>query len=132
VRGENSLRAIMTIIIIVFILLGGSFASYRFVETTTQTMGALLESVEDSITHHKWESAQAKLYTAQQNWDNDNTRWSIILDHEEIDNINMNLKRLEKYLGVQDVSRSIGEVTTLKLRFEHIFETEMFTLENIF
>lgn len=126
------MRTVMTIIIIVIILLGGSFASYRFVETATQTMGVLLESVEDSISNHKWEGAQDKLYTAQQNWDKDSTWWSIILDHEEIDNINMNLKRLEKYLGVQDVSQSIGEVTILKLRFEHIFKTEKFTLENIF
>lgn len=95
-------------------------------------MGALLESVEDSITVQKWEGAQADLKIAQQNWKNDNTWWSIILDHQEIDNININMKRLEKYIGIQDVSKSLGEVTTLELLFKHIFDTELFTLKNIF
>ncbi|KUO72868.1 MAG: hypothetical protein APF81_26695 [Desulfosporosinus sp. BRH_c37] len=126
------MRTPITIIIIIIILLGGSLASYRYVETNTQIMGALLESVEASITVQKWEGAQAELNIAEQNWNNDNKWWSIILDHQEIDNININMKRLEKYLGVQDVSQSLGEVTTLKLLFEHIFDTELFTLKNIF
>lgn len=126
------MRTIITIISIVIILLGGSLASYRYVETTTQTMGALLESVEDSVTDQKWESAQAVLNTAQQKWKGDNTAWSIILDHQTIENININMKLLEKYIGVQDVSQSIGEATTLRLLFEHISDTEMFTWENVF
>ena len=125
------MRTLTTIIIIVIILLGGSLASYRYVETRTQTMGALLGSVEDSITVHKWEGAQEQLKTAQQNWYNDATWWSIILDHQEIDNININMKRLETYIGIQDVSQSRGEITTLKLLFEHIHDTELFTLKNI-
>lgn len=126
------MRTLITIIIIVITLIGGSLASYRYVETSTQTMGALLESVEDSITAQKWEGAQEDLNTAQLNWNNDNTWWSVILDHEEIDIIDINMKRLEKYIGVQDVSQSLGEVTTLKLLFEHIFDNELFTLKNIF
>jgi len=126
------LRTLITIIIIVIILLGGSFASYRYVQSSTQTMGALLGSVEDSITVQKWEGAQEELNTAQQNWNNDNTWWSILLDHQVIDNIDINMKRLKKYIGVHDVSQSLGEITVLKLLFEHIYDTELFTLKNIF
>jgi len=126
------LRTLLTIIIIALVLLGGSLASYQYVETTTQKMGILLKSVDDSITLQKWQGAQEELSTAQQNWDKNITWWSIILDHQEIDNININLKRLEKYIGVHDVSQSLGEVTTLRLLFEHIFDTELFTLKNIF
>ena len=126
------MRTLITIISIFIILLGGSFASYRYVETRTQTMGALLESVEDSIIVQKWEGAQADLNIAQQNWKADDTWWSIILDHQEIDNININMKRLEKFIGLQDVSQSLGEVTTLELLFEHIFDTELLNFKNIF
>lgn len=126
------MRTLLTIIIIALVLLGGSLASYQYVETTTQKMGILLKSVDDSITLQKWQGAQEELSTAQQNWDKNITWWSIILDHQEIDNININLKRLEKYIGVHDVSQSLGEVTTLRLLFEHIFDTELFTLKNIF
>ena len=126
------MRTVITILTIVIFLLGSSVVSYRYVETTTQHMGVLLESVENSITDHKWEQAQNVLSNAQQKWQNDNPKWGIILDHEVIDNINFNLKQLEKSIGLQDVSESISEVTTLKLQFEHIFDNELFTMKNIF
>ena len=126
------MRTIITIFSIFIILIGGSFTSYRYVETRTQTMGALLESVEDSIIAQKWEGAQADLNIAQQNWKADITWWSIILDHQEIDSININMKRLEKFIGIQDVSLSLSEVTTLELLFENIYETELLNIENIF
>lgn len=126
------MRTIITIITIVIILCGGSFASYQYVVTATGAMGALLESVEDSITGQKWERAHEELNTAQEKWKDDSTWWSILLDHQAIDNIDINMKRLEKYIGVQDVSKSLGELTTLRLLFEHISGAEMFTLENIF
>lgn len=116
----------------IIVLIGGSSASYRYVKTNTQIMSTLLESVEASITVQKWEGAQTELNIAQQNWNNDNTWWSIILDRQEMDNININLKCLEKYIGIQDVSQSLGEVTTLKLQFEDILDHELFTLNNIF
>ncbi len=95
-------------------------------------MGVLLESVEDSITLQKWEEAQKKLTVAQQKWRNDNTWWSIFLDHYQIDNIDINMRRLEKFISIQDFSQSIGEITTLKLHFEHISDAELFTINNIF
>lgn len=95
-------------------------------------MGALLESVENSIAHQKWEAAQNDLNTAQQNWNNDNTYWTIILDDRKINDISINMKRLGKYIKIQEVSESVGEVTTLKLLFEHISDTELFNIKNIF
>ena len=95
-------------------------------------MGTLLESVETSITQQKWEGAQELTNYAQQKWKDDGTWWSILLDHHEIDSIDINLERLGKFLAMQDVPRSLGELTTLRLIFEHIFDMEAFTLENIF
>lgn len=125
------MRTLITIAILVLTLAWGSFASYRYVETTTQTMGTLLESVEAAITQQKWEGAQELTNYAQQKWKVDGTWWSILLDHQEIDTIDINLERLGKFLAIQDTPRSLGEVTTLRLLFEHIVDMEAFTLENI-
>ncbi|TGE39681.1 DUF4363 family protein [Desulfosporosinus fructosivorans] len=126
------MRTIITIVTIVIILCGGSFASYQYITTATGTMGTLLESVENSITVEKWEKADEELNITQKKWEDNNMWWSILLDHQAIDNIDINLKRLEKHIGVQDISESLGELTTLKLLFEQISGAEMFTLENIF
>jgi len=126
------LRTILTVLTIVFILCGGSIISYQHIMTSTGSMGALLESVEDSITVQKWELGQQELNAAHKNWEDDSIWWSILLDHQSIDNIDIHLKRLEKFISIQDLSQSLGELATLSLLFEQISGAERFTLENIF
>ncbi|MDO0824487.1 DUF4363 family protein [Desulfosporosinus nitroreducens] len=125
------MRTLLTIVIIVMLLLGGSFTSYRYIQTTTQTAGEHLELLEQSISIEKWEGAQKELSTVQQSWEKNNTWWSILLDHEEIDTIDISLSRLESLLARQDVTLSLAEVSTLKLLFENLHDKEKFTLKNV-
>lgn len=125
------MRTVPTIVIIVVLLLGGSLTTYRYLQTTTLTLGAQLEAVEQSISTQKWEVAQKELSTAQQRWDTNKTWWTVLLDHQEIDNIDISMNRLEKYIETHDVSLSLGEVSALKLHVDHIFDTEKLNLRNI-
>ncbi|MCO1601050.1 DUF4363 family protein [Desulfosporosinus nitroreducens] len=125
------MRTLLTIVVIVMLLLGGSFTSYRYIQTTTQTAGEHLELLEQSISIQKWEGAQKELSTVQQSWEKNNTWWSILLDHEEIDTIDISLSRLESLLARQDVTLSLAEVSTLKLLFENLHDKEKFTLKNV-
>jgi len=125
------LRTVSTIVIIVVLLLGGSLTTSRYLQTTTLTLGAQLEAVEQSISTQKWEVAQKELNTAQQRWDKNKTWWTVILDHQETDNIDISLNRLEKYIETHDVSLSLGEVAALKIQVDHISDTEKLNLRNI-
>ncbi|MDR3586436.1 MAG: DUF4363 family protein [Desulfosporosinus sp.] len=120
-----------TIVIIVVLLLGGSWTTYRYLQTTTQALGTQLETVEQSISTQKWEVAQKELNTALQRWDKNKTWWTVLLDHQEIDNIDFSMTRLEKYIETQDMPLSLGEVSTLKLQVNHISDTEKLNLQNI-
>jgi hypothetical protein len=126
------LRTLPTIVIIVVLLLGGSLATYRYIETTSHSLENQLKTVEQSAAARKWENAQKELNTAQLRWDKTKNWWTVLLDHKEIDSIDISMKRLEKYIETQDVSLSLGEVSALKLLVNHINDTEKFTLRNIF
>lgn len=125
------MRTVSTIVIIVVLLLGGSLTTSRYLQTTTLTLGAQLEAVEQSISTQKWEVAQKELNTAQQRWDKNKTWWTVLLDHQETDNIDISLNRLEKYIETHDVSLSLGEVAALKIQVDHISDTEKLNLRNI-
>lgn len=106
-------------------------ASYRYIQTTTQSLEIQLETVEQSVSTKQWKVAQTELNTAEQGWDKSKTWLTILLDHQEIDCIDMSIKRLEKYIMAQESSLSLGEVAALKLLVDHIYDTEKFTLQNI-
>jgi hypothetical protein len=125
------MRTLITIFIIVVLLLGGSLSSYRYIQASTQALAVPLETVEQSISTQKWEVAQKEMNTTQQRWDKNKTWWTVILDHQETDTIDISIKRLEKYIGAQDVPLSLGEVSALKLLVDHIADTAKFNLRNI-
>jgi len=125
------LRTVPAIIIIVLLLLGGSWTTYRYLQTTSLALGTQLEIVEQSISTQKWKVAQKELNTAQIRWENNKTWWTVLLDHQEIDNIDLSMNRLEKYIATQDISLSLAEVTTLKLQVDHISDSEKPNLQNI-
>lgn len=126
------MRTLFTIGIITLLLLGGSFTSQRFIQTTTETIVGQLDTVEQSLSHRKWESAKHELTSTQQSLDKSNLWWSIFLEHQEIDTIVINMKRLEKYIEAQDFPNSSVELSTLKLRFENIRQSIKLSVHNIF
>lgn len=125
------MRTLITIFIILLLLLGGSFASYQYLQGSTQMLDSQLATVEQSISAQQWEAAQKALNTTQQNWDKSKAWWTILLDHQEIDKIDLCLKRLEKYLVTKDLPLSLAEVSSLELLIHHISDTEKLNLENI-
>lgn len=126
------MRTLSTIIIIVIILLGGSYASHQYIETMTQTAGAHLQAVEQSISAHHWEGAKKELSIVQESWDKNSTWWSILLDHQEIDSIVVRMHRLDKFIDTKDISLALGELSNLQLLFTYIEDSEKFNLRNIF
>lgn len=125
------MRTIPTIVIIVVLLLGGSLTTYQYLQTTTQALSTQLESVEKSISTRQWEAAQTEWGAVQRGWDKNKTWWTILLDHQEIDNIDIGLSRLGKYLTTHDIPLSLGELSALKLQVKHISDTEQLNWQNI-
>jgi hypothetical protein len=125
------LRTLPTIFTIVVLVLGGSFTSYQYIQSSTQTLGSRLASVEQSISTELWDTAHKELNSTQQDWEKNKPWWSILLDHQEIDMIDLSLKRLDKYIVTQNVPLSLGEVAALELLIDHIADTEKLNLRNI-
>lgn len=125
------LRTIPTIIVIVVLLLGGSWTTYHYIEATTQNLETHFKAIENSISTQNWSASEKELSLTQQQWDKTQTLWTIILDHQQIDSIDLCLNRLAKFVQVHDLSLSLGEISTLKLLVDEVANTEKLTWSNI-
>lgn len=125
------MRTLSTIAIIAVLLLGGSYVSYRTIETTTQALTEEFNSVEQLIRTQNWESSQEKLDDIRQQWENSKVWLTILLDHEEIDTIDISMQRLSKFIETKNNSLSLGEVSTLELLVSQISSSQQLTLRNI-
>jgi hypothetical protein len=125
------LRTFPTVFVILIILLLGSFMSYNYIQGSTHNFGSQITSIEQSISNQKWDAAQQKLDETQLQWEKSKNWWTVLLDHNEIDTIDISFKRLDKYIVTQDLPLSLGELSTLELLFDHISDSEKLNLENI-
>ena len=125
------MRTLATILIIVAVLFGGSLASYQFIHSNTTSLITQLSSVEASTADKKWQAAQLELGSASQHWDQTKAKLAFLLDHQDIDDIDLSMSRLSKYLAIQDLALALGEVTTLKMEFQQLKDAENLNLKNI-
>lgn len=125
------MRTLTTIFTIVILLAGGSFISHKYIQTTTLSLASQLETVEQSISSQDWKNARTELDTTNERWDKNKAWWTILLNHKEIDTIDLGMKRLEKYMSTENKSLSLGEVSVLKLLFDHIADSDLLNLRNI-
>lgn len=125
------MRIIITTIIILFLIISGSVTSYNYISSTSRNMVSQLENAEKAIENQKWNTAREQLEQTQTSWHKTKYWWTILLNHHEIDNIELSSKRLEQYLLTQDKTLSLAEISALVMLYEHIADTEALTIENI-
>lgn len=94
-------------------------------------IGEQLTTVEQSLSNRNWDLARNHLMTAQHNWEKSSHWWSILIDHQAIDAIDLSINRLEKFIETKNFSLSVVEASALKLRFKYIYESEKLSLKNI-
>ncbi len=125
------MQIITTLIIVFILMIAGSLSSHNYINSTSKNLVTHLENVQESVQNQKWSIAQEQLELTQTSWDKTKYWWTILLDHHEIDNIDLSSQRLKQYIKAQDKTLSLGEVSALEMLFEHIADTEALTFKNI-
>ncbi|MEL1135487.1 DUF4363 family protein [Desulfitobacterium sp. THU1] len=125
------LRTYLTVGIIILMLGLGSYWHNQYINSSTFSLEGMLIAVEDLIQSRHWDKANQQMDQLKKEWDETKKLWSILLDHQEIDNIDLSLKRAEKYILENEAALSLGEVAALRLLFNHIADTETITFQNI-
>lgn len=125
------MRTLAVVLITSFILIGFAMASNKFIQDSSRAMVSEMEKVESSLKNADWNKAYQELGTTTVKWEKTKYWWSILLHHQEIDNIDLSLERLSKYVETKGTSLSLAELAALKKLFDHIADTEALTLRNV-
>jgi hypothetical protein len=91
-----------------------------------------IDSVETSIGSSNWNQADTQLTRMIKSWSGVKGYWSALIDHQEIDNIDETLARLQMFIKGKDNASALAEAAALKKFIVHIPEREKPSLENIF
>jgi len=127
----HSFKIITSIVVLLAVILGISMYSSRTLAATSRDLESRISEIEESTKAGNWVKAKEGIEAIEANWQQVEKSWSILLDHIEIDNIDISLSKISRYIESENTSLALAEVATLKMLITHIPEKESFRLTNI-
>jgi hypothetical protein len=121
---------VLTIILLLAIVSTGIYAKSTLSKSSEKLVN-YITNMESNALAGNWENAKVELAQMQTYWSKAEKTWSILIDHIEIDNIDMTLSKMEKFIDVKDTSMALSEAAALKQNIQHIPDKESLNLENI-
>ena len=131
-RRNATVRILGAIITLTLIIIALSVFSQRFLYNGSQNMKQSIDAVETSIGSGKWDQADKQLTQMINSWSGVKGYWSALIDHQEIDNIDETLSRLQMFIKGKENASALAEAAALRKFIVHIPEKEMPSLANIF
>jgi len=124
-------KIVIAALIIFMVLVGFAAFSFYYLSNTANTLLTDVESVEKSVQAKDWQQAEKKFGELDLSWERTSGIWARLIDHQELDNINITMSRIEKFIETKNLTGFMPESAELKLLFKHIPEKEALNLENI-
>lgn len=113
-------------------IITGSLASTYFITNQADLLSNDLIELERHVDSENWEKVTTLYKDLKRNWSKVDHKWSMLIDHYEIDYINMDLGELEAYIKVKDKTNALAKLSSLQRLVDHIPEKEYPSLKNIF
>lgn len=125
-------RILITIAVIIVLIFGAAFFESLLLKNDAKNLEAKIINVEDSTKKEDWKMAETNLSSVLDEWPKVESKWSVLLDHAEIDNIEDALIKVDSYIKAKDASSALAELASLKNFINHIPKKEAFSIKNVF
>lgn len=125
------MRVLILTFVLFILLVGFGFYTVVYLSETSSEMVNLLDKIDRAVDKGNWTAAEEYLKALEESWNKNKAYWSILINHDEIDNIELSINHIREYIGVKNTPESRAEIAGLRLFLEHIPENERLSLENI-
>lgn len=124
-------RTYITVGVIILLLGAGGFWHSHYINESANSLVQKLDRVEEFIRVEEWGIAKQEMMQMENEWEGTKKWWSILIDHQEIDNIDISLKRVEKFVEGENSILGLSDLSALRLLVDHIKDTVMLSIQNI-
>ncbi|NLK28355.1 MAG: DUF4363 family protein [Clostridiales bacterium] len=126
------MKNVVVSFILLFIMIIGITFSLRYLNRVSDDLGKLNDEIEQYITDNNWNEAYKSSLEYTEKWRNYSKIIKLFIDHQEIDNIEMELWKLPQYIKEMTKDESLACVHVLKFLVNHISDLEKVNFQNIF
>lgn len=126
------MRNVIISISIFIIMVVAIFFSINYLNKVSSNLQTLNDKLEQQISNDKWDTAYNTSLDYTKKWDKYCNVIKIFVNHQEIDNIEMELWKLPQYVKERTKDEALASVHVLKFLMNHISDLEKVNIQNIF
>lgn len=105
--------------------------SVNYLNQVYSNINSLNLQLEEYIITEDWENSYKTVTTIDTNWSHYSNKLFMFVNHEEIDSISSELKKLSKYILCKNKDESLASLNSINFFLKHIVHLEEISLENI-
>jgi len=125
------MRTLVISSVLAIVIIFGWILIFDSVEENTLDFVDNLNTLNENISNNRWDEAKNQFSQIEKKWNKARDMWSILLDHHEIDNIDLSMSKANQYVKSKNTALSLGEVETLIRLFNVVRENQDLTITNI-
>lgn len=126
------MRVYLAFIVTLLVVVGFGLYTINFLGHDAREILHALEGLDSAMASGDWEQAQQEIDEARKIWSQHKDRWAMVINHQDIDNIDLTMARLARYISLENRILAAGDLAELVHMLEYIPEKEKFNLSNIF
>lgn len=126
------MRTFIAVIITMLVIVAGWLFVCNSIDKHTLIFIESLDNISDTIKEENWNLVASEFSKMKNNWTKVRKLLSILLDHHEIDNIDLSMAKADQYIYAKNLPLSLGEIEVLRQLFTIVKESEALMLTNIF
>lgn len=131
-KHKHTAKIVGSLIILTAFIIGMSVFTQWLLNRDSLRLGQPIEEIEKSVEIKEWAQAETNIKKVNTIWSDVKGTWSALIDHQEIDNIDVTLSRLQMLIQAKEMPSSLSEAAALRKYIGHIPAKEKLSFENLF
>jgi len=126
------MRLITMLLILFVVIISTGIASYYTIQSLTDNLTNYFDELEKNIINENWTKAENTFKNIENNWEQTETIVAIFIDHADLRDLNISLKRISTLIEIQEKKEILPEISVAKDLINSIPEEERLLLRNVF
>ncbi|MBL4936788.1 DUF4363 family protein [Clostridium sp. YIM B02515] len=126
------MRNIIISVTVFLAMITAIFFSIGYLNRISSNLQILNDDLEKYISEEKWDKAYKTSMDFTNQWEKHSKVIKLFVNHQEIDNIEMELWKLPQYIKEKSKDEALASVHVLKFLLKHISSLEKVNIQNIF
>ena len=125
------MKALVRIVLLIGLILLIGFYSINTIRESSDTMIQYIQEVHDLIRAKDHDAALRTSQAMFQYWQTQSPQWEKLIDHTEVERIEISIERLLAYFEADDEQSILPELAELRFAIEHLYRRQLLSWENI-